>query len=46
MIFHCWEMRMNWIPFGYQESWNFQINVKASILKDLKLLKRKDYFDN
>lgn len=42
---HCWEMRMNWIPFGFQESWNFQINVKASILQDLKLLKRKDFFD-
>ena len=43
---HCWEMRMNWIPFGFQESWNFQINVKASILQDLKLLKKKPYFDN
>ena len=43
---HCWEMRLNWIPFGYQESWNFQINVKASILQDLKLLKRKDFYDN
>jgi hypothetical protein len=42
---HCWEMRLNWIPFGYQESWNFQINVKASILQDLKLNKRKDFFD-
>ena len=43
---HCWEMRMNWIPFGYQESWNFQINVKASILQDLKLLKKKEFYDN
>ena len=43
---HCWEMRMNWIPFGYQESWNFQINVKSSILQDLKLDKRKDFYDN
>jgi hypothetical protein len=42
---HCWEMRLNWIPFGFQESWNFQINVKASILQDLKLLKRKDIYD-
>jgi lipopolysaccharide assembly outer membrane protein LptD (OstA) len=42
---HCWEMRMNWIPFGYQESWNFQINVKASILQDLKLLKKKSFYD-
>jgi LptD protein len=43
---HCWEMRLNWIPFGYQESWSFQINVKSSILQDLKLQKKKDYFDN
>jgi len=43
---HCWEMRMNWIPFGGQESYNFQINVKSSILQDLKLNKRKDFYDN
>lgn len=43
---HCWEMRLNWIPFGYQESWNFQINVKASILQDLKLNKQKPFFDD
>ncbi len=43
---HCWEMRLNWIPFGYQESYNFQINVKSAILQDLKLIKRKDFYDN
>ena len=42
---HCWEMRMNWVPFGGQESYNFQINVKSSILQDLKLLKKKDFYD-
>ena len=42
---HCWEMRLGWIPFGFQESWNFQINVKSSILQDLKLLKKKDFYD-
>jgi hypothetical protein len=42
---HCWEMRLNWIPFGGQESYNFQINVKSSVLQDLKLIKRKDFFD-
>lgn len=42
---HCWEMRLNWIPFGYQESYNFQINVKSPILQDLKLIKRKDFYD-
>jgi lipopolysaccharide assembly outer membrane protein LptD (OstA) len=43
---HCWEMRLNWVPFGYQESYFFQINVKSSILQDLKLMKRKDFYDN
>jgi hypothetical protein len=42
---HCWEMRLNWVPFGAQESYFFQINVKASILQDLKLMKRKDFYD-
>ena len=42
---HCWEMRFGWIPKGYQQSWNFSINVKASILQDLKLNKKKDFRD-
>jgi len=42
---HCWEMRLNWIPFGVQESYTFQINVKASVLQDLKWIKKKDFYD-
>jgi len=42
---HCWEMRFNWIPTGYRQSWNFTINAKASILQDLKLNKKKDFRD-
>jgi hypothetical protein len=42
---HCWEMRFNWIPTGFRQSWNFSINAKASILQDLKLTKRKDFRD-
>lgn len=42
---HCWEMRFNWIPFGQRQSWNFTINVKSSVLQDLKLTKRKDFRD-
>jgi lipopolysaccharide assembly outer membrane protein LptD (OstA) len=42
---HCWEMRFGWVPKGYQQSWNFSINVKASILQDLKLNKKKDFRD-
>jgi hypothetical protein len=43
---HCWEMRFNWIPYGTQKSWNFQINAKSSLLQDLKLTKKKDFRDN
>lgn len=43
---HCWEMSFNWIPFGPQQSYNFQINVKSSTLKDLKLNRRRAWFDN
>jgi len=42
---HCWEMRFGWIPIGPRKSWNFSINVKASILQDLKLTKKKDFRD-
>jgi len=42
---HCWEMRFGWVPKGAQQSWNFSINVKASVLQDLKLNKKKDFRD-
>jgi len=42
---HCWEMRFSWTPLGIRQSWNFSINVKASILQDLKLNKKKDFRD-
>ena len=42
---HCWEMRLGTIPFGPRKSYNFTINVKASVLQDLKLLRRRDYRD-
>lgn len=37
---HCWEMKMSWVPFGPRQNYNFQINVKASVLQDLKYNKR------
>ncbi len=43
---HCWEMRINVIPFGFRKSYNFTLNVKASVLQDLKLVRRKDFRDN
>jgi hypothetical protein len=37
---HCWEFNMNWIPFGIRQSISLRINVKASILRDLKVEQR------
>tara|TARA_B100000886_G_scaffold330391_1_gene280788 strand:+ start:2583 stop:5018 length:2436 start_codon:yes stop_codon:yes gene_type:complete len=42
---HCWEMLFKWIPFGYRQSYNFTIRVKASVLQDLKWEKKKDWYD-
>jgi outer membrane protein assembly factor BamA len=40
---HCWEFNFNIIPIGVRKSFTFRINVKASILKDLKLEQRQPY---
>lgn len=42
---HCWTMNLWWVPFGRFQSYNFTIAVKSSILKDLKLERRKSYQD-
>ena len=42
---HCWEMHFNWIPFGFRQSYNFTINVKSSMLQDLKVNRRRQWFD-
>ena len=43
---HCWEMRFTWLPIGFRQSWNFTINIKSSMLQDLKLDKKRDFYDN
>ncbi|WP_245586407.1 putative LPS assembly protein LptD [Olivibacter sitiensis] len=43
---HCWDMSFSWIPFGMYRSYTFNIKVKASILQDLKLNKRNDYYNS
>ena len=43
---HCWEMRLSVIPFGTRKSYVFNINVKSAVLQDLKLTRRKQWFDN
>ena len=42
----CWEMRANWIPFGRFTSYTIDIQIKASSLRDLKLSRRRSFFDN
>ncbi len=43
---HCWQMSLNLIPFGTYRSFNFLLQVKSSVLQDLKLIRRKTYLDN
>jgi hypothetical protein len=43
---HCWDLSAQWIPFGYYKFYNVTLKVKASVLQDLKLSKRKDYYNN
>ncbi|RYF19171.1 MAG: LPS-assembly protein LptD [Flavobacteriales bacterium] len=41
---HCWDLSASWIPFGAYQSYSIDIKVKASVLQDLKLSKRKGYY--
>lgn len=42
---HCWEMTFTWVPFGFRQSFMLNINVKSSTLKDLKLTRKRDWYD-
>jgi lipopolysaccharide assembly outer membrane protein LptD (OstA) len=43
---HCWQMNVNWVPFGRFTSYSVDIRVKSSILKDLKVSRRRSFFDS
>lgn len=43
---HCWEMSLHWVPFGSRTQWGFKINIKANMLKDVKIEKKKDFREN
>jgi hypothetical protein len=43
---HCWQMNLSWVPFGKFQSYNFTINVKSNMLRDLKLNRTRSFFDN
>lgn len=40
---HCWEFNVNVIPLGVRKSFMFRINVKASVLHDLKYELRRPF---
>ncbi|WP_370089854.1 putative LPS assembly protein LptD [Ekhidna sp.] len=42
---HCWTMNFDWVPFGRYQSYFLSIRVKSSVLQDLKLEKRRSFFD-
>lgn len=43
---HCWQMSLNLVPFGFYRSFIFTLQVKAAVLQDLKLTRRRSYQDN
>lgn len=40
---HCWEFNANIIPIGIRKSFTFRINIKASVLHDLKYELRRPF---
>jgi lipopolysaccharide assembly outer membrane protein LptD (OstA) len=43
---HCWDLNVQWVPFGLYKSYNVTLKVRAAVLQDLKLSKRSDYTAN
>lgn len=42
---HCLAMHLQTVPFGPRKSFSFTLNVKATVLQDLKLMRRRDFRD-
>ncbi len=42
---HCWEMSLYVVPFGTYKSYEFKISVKAQVLQDLKLNRKRGWYD-
>lgn len=46
---HCWEMSFNWTPFagsGFRaNNYSFEIRAKSALLRDLKLSRRRTFYD-
>lgn len=42
----CWEVRIGWVPFGANKSYNFTMNLKLPMLSDFKIPRQRQWFDN
>lgn len=42
----CWEARIDWVPFGVRKSYNLTINLKSSMLRDFKIPRQRQWYDN
>lgn len=42
---HCWDLAINWIPFGTYQRYSVDLKVRASILQDLKLSRRREFYE-
>lgn len=40
---HCWRMELSTIPFGPRKNYTFTLGVKAQVLQDLKLQRRRTF---
>lgn len=41
---HCWQLSINVTPVGYYRSFNFTINPKSGILRDLRINRTRSFF--
>ena len=42
---HCWELSFNIVPFGTRKSYSIDLRVKAPVLSDLKLSRKRNWYD-
>lgn len=42
---HCWQLTISWVPFGFQQSYNFGLGIKANLFKDVKYERRRNVGD-
>lgn len=42
---HCWELSVDWTPFGRFTSYTVTLRAKSALLQDLKLSKQRTFWD-